>query len=56
MKIILMGPPGAGKGTQAQRVSDKFNMTHLSSGDIFRGEKASGSDLGSLFRMKSSFR
>ncbi len=46
MKIILMGPPGAGKGTQAQRVSDKFNMTHLSSGDIFRAEKASGSDLG----------
>jgi adenylate kinase len=46
VKIILMGPPGAGKGTQAQRVSDKFNMTHLSSGDIFRGERASDSDLG----------
>lgn len=46
MKIILMGPPGAGKGTQAERISDQFNMTHLSSGDIFRAEKASGSELG----------
>jgi adenylate kinase len=41
-----MGPPGAGKGTQAERISDQFNMTHLSSGDIFRAEKASGSELG----------
>lgn len=41
-----MGPPGAGKGTQAKRLVDKFKMAHLSSGDIFRGEKASGSELG----------
>ena len=41
-----MGPPGAGKGTQAKRLVDTFDMTHLSSGDIFRAEKASGSDLG----------
>ncbi len=46
MRIVLMGPPGAGKGTQAARLVDKFGFTHLSSGDIFRGEKASGSDLG----------
>ena len=41
-----MGPPGAGKGTQATRLADEFGMTHLSSGDIFRAEKAGGSELG----------
>ena len=41
-----MGPPGAGKGTQAKRLAEKFKMAHLSSGDIFRSEKASGSELG----------
>ncbi|MCL2700700.1 MAG: adenylate kinase [Phycisphaerae bacterium] len=46
MRIVLMGPPGAGKGTQAKRLMDQFQMAHLSSGDIFRAEKASGSELG----------
>jgi adenylate kinase len=46
MRIVLMGPPGAGKGTQANRLVQKFQMAHLSSGDIFRAEKASGSLLG----------
>jgi adenylate kinase len=41
-----MGPPGAGKGTQAKKLVDQFGVTHLSSGDIFRAEKASGSALG----------
>jgi len=41
-----MGPPGAGKGTQAKRLAARFDMAHLSSGDIFRAEKISGSDLG----------
>ena len=46
MRIVLMGPPGAGKGTQAARLVETFGMKHLSSGDIFRAEKDSGSELG----------
>ena len=46
MRIVLMGPPGAGKGTQAKLLAERYGMAHLSSGDLFRAEAASGSPLG----------
>lgn len=46
MRFVFMGPPGAGKGTQAKAVADKYGIPHVSSGDIFRAEIAGGTPLG----------
>ncbi|MCR5348404.1 MAG: adenylate kinase [Bacilli bacterium] len=46
LNIILMGPPGAGKGTQATRIIDAFHLPHISTGDIFRENISKGTELG----------
>ena len=46
MRIVLLGAPGAGKGTQCKRIVGKYGLEHLSSGDILRQERSAGSDLG----------
>ena len=46
MRIVLLGPPGAGKGTQAVNLSESLGVVHISSGDLLRKHQADGTDLG----------
>ena len=46
MYILLMGPPGAGKGTQAKKIAEKYQIPHISTGDIFRANIKGGTELG----------
>lgn len=46
MKIIMLGAPGAGKGTQAKKIAEKYQIPHISTGDIFRANIKGGTELG----------
>ena len=46
MRIIMLGAPGAGKGTQAKKIAEKYNIPHISTGDIFRANIKNGTELG----------
>jgi len=48
LNIVLFGPPGAGKGTQSAKLIDRFKLTHISTGDLFRKHLSEGTELGKL--------
>lgn len=48
LNLVLFGPPGAGKGTQSERLIDKYGLTHLSTGDVFRANIKGETELGTL--------
>lgn len=50
LNIVLFGPPGAGKGTQSEKLIEKYQLIHLSTGDLFRKHLGEGTELGKLAR------
>jgi adenylate kinase len=48
VRVVLLGPPGAGKGTQAARLSERYGIPHISTGEIFRRHASDGTELGRL--------
>ena len=52
MKLIFLGPPGVGKGTQAKHICDHYDIVHLSTGDILREEIKKNSDIGKIVQVK----
>jgi len=50
MRIVLLGAPGSGKGTQCRRIADRYSLAHLSSGDILRSQRSAGTELGEKAR------
>jgi adenylate kinase len=46
LNVLLVGPPGAGKGTQGERLSERLGLTHIATGDLLRAEVAAGTELG----------
>ena len=58
--VILLGPPGAGKGTQASRIAERLDIPAISTGDIFRANMAEGTEIGkqaqATWTAASSFR
>ena len=54
MRIIMLGAPGAGKGTQAKKIAAKYGIPHISTGDIFRANIKNGTELGKKAKTESS--
>ena len=50
MRVIMLAPPGAGKGTQGERIAGRYGVPHISSGDLFRDEVARKTPLGNQLR------